>query len=249
MLKIVIIEDEKKARDSLRKMIEMYADNVEQMAEAENVQTGTEAIRRHNPNIVFLDIHMPDGSGFDVLKQIDKVDFKIIFVTAFEEYAIKAFKFSALDYLLKPIDPDELIKALEIAEQSIEKENAALKMEAFMTNINNMKNGVKKIVLKTAESIHLVQVDDIVRLESTGNYSRFHFTSRKPLLVSKTLKEFDEMLNPYGFMRVHQSHLINLDHILQYEKSDGGSIILSDNQPVPVSVRKKDVLLDYFQNM
>jgi len=249
MLKIVIIEDEKKARDSLRKMIEMYADNVEQMAEAENVQTGTEAIRRHNPNIVFLDIHMPDGSGFDVLKQIDKVDFKIIFVTAFEEYAIKAFKFSALDYLLKPIDPDELIKALEIAEQSIEKENAALKMEAFMTNINNMKNGVKKIVLKTAESIHLVQVDDIVRLESTGNYSRFHFTSRKPLLVSKTLKEFDEMLNPYGFMRVHQSHLINLDHILQYEKSNGGSVILSDNQPVPVSLRKKDVLLDYFQNM
>ena len=249
MLKIVIIEDEKKARDSLRKMIEMYADNVEQMAEAENVQTGTEAIRRHNPNIVFLDIHMPDGSGFDVLKQIDKVDFKIIFVTAFEEYAIKAFKFSALDYLLKPIDPDELIKALEIAEQSIEKENAALKMEAFMTNINNMKNGVKKIVLKTAESIHLVQVDDIVRLESSGNYSRFHFTSRKPLLVSKTLKEFDEMLNPYGFMRVHQSHLINLNHILQYEKSNGGSVILSDNQPVPVSLRKKDVLLDYFQNM
>ena len=249
MLKIVIIEDEKKARDSLRKMIEMYAGNVEQMAEAENVQSGTEAIRRHNPNLVFLDIHMPDGSGFDVLKQIDKVDFKIIFVTAYEEYAIKAFKFSALDYLLKPIDPDELIKALETAEHSIEKENAALKMEAFMTNINNMKNGVKKIVLKTAESIHLVQVDDIVRLESTGNYSRFHFTSKKPLLVSKTLKEFDEMLNPYGFMRVHQSHLINLDHILQYEKSDGGSVILSDNQPVPVSLRKKDVLLDFFQNM
>lgn len=249
MLNVVIVDDEEKARGSVKKMIETYTREVRVVGEAGSVQTGIQTIRELKPEVVLLDIQMPDGSGFDLLQQIDHPDVKIIFITAYEEYAIKAFKFSALDYLLKPLDPDELTRALEFAGSTLEKENARIKLEAFMANYQNMANEVKKIVLKTAESIHLVQVSDIIRCEATGNYTKFFFASKNSILVSRTLKKFDEMLNDYGFFRVHQSHLVNLNHILQYEKGDGGSLILTDQKTVPVATRKKELLLRYFREM
>lgn len=164
-------------------------------------------------------------------------------------YAIQAFKFSALDYLLKPIDPNDLIAAVEKLNESIHKEDENLKLKAFMANIQGVTPELKKIVLKTAESIHLVNVKDIIRCESSSNYTLFFFSDNTKLLVSKTLKEFDEMLSPYGFFRAHQSHLINLNFLDRYDKAEGGTLILKDKSSIPLAVRKREQLMKIFENL
>jgi two-component system LytT family response regulator len=249
MVSLVIIDDEKKAREGLKDMVSLFCNQVEVIGEAENVAEGMKIITALQPDVVLLDIQMPDGSGFELLRQLKPIQFKLVFITAYEEYAVEAFKFSAVDYLLKPVDPDELVQAIQKIESELEREEAELKMNAFLENIKNMSKESKKIVLKTTESIHLVNVKDIIRCESEGNYTRFFFDGGKKILVSKTLKEFDGLLVPYGFFRSHQSHLVNLDHILQYEKIDGGYLVMKDQSTVPVALRKKDQLIKYFDTI
>lgn len=248
MIKTIIIDDEPRARDTIADILELYCKNVNVIAQAEDVKSGIKTISQNKPDVVLLDIKMPDGTGFDLLKQLDVIDFKVIFITAYEEYAIKAFKFSALDYILKPIDPDELIKAIEKAEQSFHQENTKLKLDAFYSNIENISKEVKKIVLKTFDSIHLVNVQDIIRCEADRNYTQFFFNDGEKLLVSKTLKEFDEILNEYGFFRAHQSHLVNMAYVKRYEKKGGGYLVMKDNSSITVSFRKKEQLLKLFKN-
>ncbi len=247
MINTIIIDDEQKARETIADILKLYCTNVNIIAQAEDVKSGIEAISQNKPDLVLLDIKMPDGSGFDLLKQLKIIDFKIIFITAYEEYAIKAFKFSALDYILKPIDPEELIKAIEKAGQSFNQENINLKLDAFYSNIENISKEVKKIVLYTFESIYIVNVQDIIRCESDRNYTYFYFIDGKKLFVSKTLKEFDEILNEYGFFRPHQSHLVNMNYIHRYEKHGGSYLIMKDNSKIPVASRKKNQLLELFK--
>lgn len=249
MIKTIIIDDEVKARETILNMLAAYCPDVEVIATAGSVSEGEEILSLHHPDLVLLDIKMADGTGFDLLKRLDKINFFVIFVTAFEEFAIRAFKFSALDYILKPLDPDELSNAVIKAKEKIEKESMSVKLDALFQNLGALSKDTKKIVLKTTANVHIVNLKDIIRCESEKNYTHFFTSEGEEITVSKTLKEFNELLIDYSFYRVHQSHLINLAHMKRYEKQDGGFIVMDDNSRVPVSFRKKEDLMKLFKNL
>ena len=240
MIKAIIIDDIPEARSVLKTDLENYCVNIEVIGEADGVVSGAKIIKELKPDLVFLDIQMPDGSGFDLLEILSDKNFKLIFTTASDEYAVKAFKFSAVDYLLKPIDPDELMDAVSRVEQQEQPtDRIALLKENF--------DQPKRIALNTLEKIHIVEVDEILRCESSINYTMFYFTDETKLLVTKTLKEFDKLLSDHYFIRVHQSHLVNARFIKEFTKSDG-YIFMKDGTKVPVSTRKKQVLMEMIQN-
>jgi two-component system, LytTR family, response regulator len=245
MLSIAIIDDEKKARDTIRNILNLSPMPLEIKGEAASVNEGFGLINKDNPNLVLLDINLPDGTGFDLLKKFDSIHFKVIFITAYEEYAVKAFKFSALDYILKPFQAGELLQAIEKAGEAIETERTELKFKTFLSNLDKL----KKIVLRTAESLHIVNLNDIIRLEADVNYTRFFLANGNKLLVSRPLKEYDELLEDSGFFRSHQSHLVNLDHILRFDKTEGGHLVMDDESQVPVSSRKREALFRIFERL
>lgn len=251
MVKAVIIDDEKKARIALVGLLERYCPNVIISGEAEGVQDGIRKIKSTEPDVIFLDIQMKDGSGFRLLESFDEVNFEIIFTTAFDQYAIKAIKYSALDYLLKPIIPDELIEAVQKVEEKkiIKNANINQNINVLLDNIKNKNNESKKIILSTAEKIHVIPVSDILRCESDNYYTNFFFTNGKKLLISKTLKENERMLAEHNFIRPHKSHLINVAYIKGYMKNDGGFILMSDNSKVPVSRRRKELIIETINNL
>jgi two-component system LytT family response regulator len=245
MLSIIIIDDEPKARETIINILKYSSIDLKISGEAGSIASGLELINEKHPDLVLLDINLPDGNGFDLLNSFEKINFGVIFVTAYEEYAIKAIKFSALDYILKPFKAAELIQAIEKAGEKILGEKYNLQYKALLSNLEK----IKKIVLRTAESLHVVNVKDIIRLEADGNYTRFFLANGEKLLVSKTMKDFDEMLEESGFFRTHQSHLVNLNHIQRYEKADGGYLVMDDQSTVPISSRKKDALFKIFEEM
>ncbi|MEA2041601.1 MAG: LytTR family DNA-binding domain-containing protein [Bacteroidota bacterium] len=247
MFKIIIVDDEERARVSIRSIIESNVSGVEIVAMGVDVKSGTELINKHQPDIVLLDINLPDGSGFDIIKNLPKVEFKLIFVTAYEEHALSAFKVSAIDYIVKPIDYAELTAAIEKAKQEIQQINTGKKILNFFDNAAKNNKSDKKIVLKTSESIHIIKIQDIIRCKSDNNYTRFFFEAGNPILVSNTLKNYEEILTPFNFFRTHQSHLINLEHVQRFDKKDGGFIIMSDEKEIPVSNRKKNLLMTIFE--
>ncbi len=236
--KVLIIDDENRTRDFVKKMIDSFQLDLEVFTDGENVETGIEAINRIQPDIVFLDIQMPDGSGFDVLNSLDTKKFEVIFITAYQEYAIKAIKFSALDYILKPIDAEELHSAILTAIDSVDFKKEDLQYEALENNIQP--GNRRKLVLKTQECVYIVDLMEIIRCEADKNYTFFFLNSGKKILVSRTLKDFETMLNGYGFFRIQQSHLINLDYLDRYDKHQGGAIIMKDGSALPLSPAKKD---------
>lgn len=242
-MRIIIIDDEDRARKGIADILRLSNSHREVVAEAYDVKSGLEAINNHNPDLVLLDINMPDGTGFDLLKKIDHIDFKIIFITAYEEFAIQAFEFSAVDYLLKPVDPAKLIEALGKAQQLVDQEKISLKLNALFANLDNNTAENKKLVLKTAENIYLVNTSDILRCESDGGYTRFFMMDGKKIMVSKNMKDYEELLNGLGFYRIHQSHLINLKYIDHYSKTEGGAVVMKDNSTLPVARRKKESFL------
>jgi two-component system, LytTR family, response regulator len=248
-MRALIIDDEKKARETIHSIIQMYCEDIVIVGEAAGVEAGVELINSMKPELVFLDINLSDGNGFDLLKKIKNINFKTIFITAYEDHAIKAFKFSALDYILKPVNPDELIAAVAKAKSFLEKDTINLKFETFISNMENISREIKKIVLKTSDSIHVINVNEIIRCEADRNYTIFMLVSGKKILVSNTLKEYDEMLSNYQFFRAHQSHLVNINHISSYEKKEGGYLIMRDKSIVPVSVRKKETLMSLLEKI
>jgi len=248
MLRTIIIDDEDHIRHSLKKLVATYCPNIKVVAFAESVKSGVRAIRKHQPDLVLLDIKMDDGTGFDLLKKLEPIDFKVIFITAYDQYAIKAFKFSALDYILKPVDPDDLIQAVNKAEKLVLKE-LNTQLGALVNNMQTDDTSKQKIILKTFDNIYLIKIQDIGYCESDDNYTNFHLVNGNEILVSNTLKEYDEMLNEHGFFRVHKSFLINLIHVERFEKSDGGYIILSDESKIPVASRKREQLLELFDRI
>lgn len=249
MIKAIIIDDEKFARDNIKSILLSCHKNVKVIGEAENVEQGIELLNKEKPDIIFLDVEMPDGTGFDLLKKIKEKDFKIIFTTAHESYAIEAIKFGAFDFLLKPFKTSELVESVNKLINEQLDQYYSLKFDAMFSNINNSQPGVKKIALKTAEKIHLVNIKDIIHCESENNYTHFFINDGKKILVSKSIKRFDEMLSEHGFMRVHQSHLINLNYIQHYDKQDGGYLVMTNSDRLPVSGQQKPYLLKYFDSL
>jgi two-component system, LytTR family, response regulator len=249
MIRAIIVEDEKMSRETLKRMIEKYCPQVDVVAEADGYRLGMELIRKHEPDVVFLDIQMPDGSGFRLVEELKDINFEVIFTTAFDQFAIKAIKFSALDYLLKPIIPQELVDAVEKLEQKRMEVRKSRNIEIFLENMRTKDESTQKIVLSTADKIHVIQVDDIIRCESDNYYTQFYFTDGKRLLVSKTLKENEELLSQHNFIRPHKSHLVNVKYIKSFLRQEGGYIMMTDGSKIPVSRRKREKIMDILMHL
>jgi two-component system LytT family response regulator len=247
MLKAVIIDDIRESRDALKRELESYCPNVEIIGEADSVVSGAKLLKQNTPEIVFLDIQLGDGTGFDILELLDQINFNIIFTTASDAYAVKAFRFSAIDYLLKPIDPDDLKAAVEKASQTKRTPNESLEM--LMEHSRQVYKPLKRLALNTLEKIHVVNISDIVRCEADVNYTLFFFSDKTKLLVTKTLKDFEDMLKDHQFLRVHQSHLVNTNFIKEFVKGDGGYLMMHDGSSVPVSTRKRNSVVEALNSL
>ncbi len=231
------------AREVIASIVNKHCKNVKIVGFADGVQSGVKLIKQQDPDLILLDINMQDGTGFDLLNKCKPFGFKIIFISAYEEYAIKAFKFSAIDYVLKPIESNELISAIQTAINTLSEKNVVSGIDVLEANYINHKKEFKKIILKTIDSIYSVSVKDIVRCESDVNYTRFFLNDGRKILLSKPLKEYDELLSEFGFFRIHQSHLINLDYFEQIKKLNGGFAVMKDGSEIPISSRKKELFL------
>ncbi|NLU37433.1 MAG: response regulator transcription factor [Bacteroidales bacterium] len=241
MIKSIIIDDEVNGRENLRGALERYCHEIVVVGDANSVLTGIEAINQHHPDLIFLDIEMPDGNGFKLLEFFERPEFGIIFVTAYDHYAIQAIRFSAIDYLLKPINIIELKKAVGRFCSS-RKEQSEMIMQQFKQNFL-VDSPSKKIALPTAEKIEFREVQSIIRCEGEGNYTHFIFNDGTKLLISRSLIEFEEILEGFGFIRTHKTHLVNQRHIKSFNKTDGCSLTMSNGQNVPVSRRRKEEIL------
>jgi len=248
-MKLVIIDDEARARKSIADILKFSQHKLDVAAEADGVKSGVEAIKKHKPDLILLDIDMPDGTGFDLLKAMDYIHFKIIFITAYEEFAVKAFDFSAIDYILKPADPKKLLEAINKVHQIVKQENINLKLNALFANLDNVNPDSKKLILKTAEKIYLINTRDIIRCESDMGYTQFFMVDGEKILVSRNLKDYEDMLNGLGFFRIHQSHLVNLKFIDYYDKTEGGSVRMKDKSMLPLARRKKESFLKLIEMM
>lgn len=248
MFKICIVEDEINTLNSIRKIIEDYCEAVV-VAGIHTVSDAVSFLSKNKIDLLLLDINLPDGSGFDILESTTHSDFKIIFITAFEKYALQAIKVSAADYLVKPINPKELINAVNTVKNELENaEYRQIKLEALFANLHSS-GSFRKLVLKTSERFNVLNINDIVRCESDGSYTEFYLSNSKKIMVSKPLKEYDELLSHSGFLRVHKSHLVNINYINSYEKRDGGYLVLNDLSKIPVSVRKRDYVIHVLENL
>jgi two-component system, LytTR family, response regulator len=247
MKKAIVIDDENRTRDLIAKMINSFGLDIVAVPAGESVASGIKAIEDHKPDIVFLDIQMPDGTGFDLLRAIPDKTFEVIFITAHEEFAIKAIKFSALDYILKPVDADELKNTVEKALASFGSKKEESQFDALQLNIQP--NQKRRLVLKTQESVHVIELDNIIRCEADRNYTSFYLLGGKKILVSKTLKDYETLLSGHNFLRVQQSHLINLDYVARYDKGNGGSVVMKDDSEVPLSPAKRDIFFKILDNL
>ena len=248
-LKAVLVEDEFHSRQTLRNLIEEYCPELEILGEASSAEEAIFLLQTSKPDLVLMDIELGDGTAFDVLKTLADSKFQIIFTTAHEHYALKAIKFNALDYLLKPIDVDELQEAISKVTIEVKVEPANRNLEYLIANLNIKNEESRIITLSTSESYVYVQVGDIIRCEAQGAYTRFYIRQKTPLLVSKTLKEYEHLLQDHAFIRVHQSHLISLHEVDQYIKSDGGYIVLRDGSKIGVSRGRREAFLSAMEDM
>ncbi|WP_395053588.1 LytR/AlgR family response regulator transcription factor [Flavobacterium sp.] len=249
MLRAVVIDDIETIRKKNIAIIKSNCPNISVIGQADNVESGIKIIKQLSPDIVFLDVEMPDGTGFDLLQKMKPIDFKVIFITGFEDFAIRAFRFSAIDYLLKPLDSAELVEAVKKAEESLSKEVFEMKLNNLFTNLDRPKNH-QKLMLKTADKIYSVNIQDIVNCESDKNYTTFHFVNAPKLIVSSNLKEYETLLSPFNFFRSHQSHLINMAYFDHFIKTDGGNtIVLKNKSIIPLAIRNKGEFLIMLENL
>ncbi|HEX6891166.1 MAG TPA: LytTR family DNA-binding domain-containing protein [Chryseolinea sp.] len=242
MLNCIIVDDELKSRESLKILIEDFCEGVTVKALCQNVKEAIEAIEVHKPDVVFLDIQLQRETGFDLLSQLKNVDFEVIFTTAFSEYAIKAFKYSAIDYLLKPIDIEELKLSLT----KVEKRQGQVIGDRLQQLLQNLRAGTSdnyKLALPTADGLVFVKVSEILYCEASSNYTEIFLTDNRKYVVSRTLKEYEDMLTEQNFYRIHHSYLINLNEIKKYVRGEGGYVIMNNDKSLDVSKRKKEGFL------
>ncbi len=241
MIKTVIVEDEEHSRKTLVNFLRKYCPQVSTAGVAGSVQEAVSLINSENPQLVFLDIDLPDGSGFEVIDLLNAPLPEIIFVTAYNQYAVKAFQVSAIDYILKPVDPELLMKAVEKVGQKSDAGQQEKKLEVFSSNASNQK--LQKMALPTQNGIQLVRIDELIRLEADGNYTTVFLRDKRKIVVSRQIKQFEEWLEGLPFFRVHQTHIINLQMVDRYIKGDGGTVILEDGTQIEVARRRKEELL------
>jgi len=242
MIRGIIVDDELKSRESLKILVEDFCEGVEVVALCQNVDESIEAIQRLHPDVVFLDIQLQRETGFDLLTRLKHFDFNVIFTTAYSEYAIKAFKFSAIDYLLKPIDIEELKRSLSKLEKKMGN-SITERLQQLMQNMRSESAGNFKMALPTMDGLIFVKVKNVLYCEASSNYTEITMEDNKKYIVSRTLKEYEDLLSDQDFFRVHHSTLINLNAIKKYVRGDGGYVIMNNDKSLDVSKRKKEAFL------
>lgn len=249
MIKAVIIDDEPAMQQVNTQLLADNFPNIKLCGVADSVAKGVGLIRQENPDLVILDIELKDGSGFQLLQKLQPYAFKVVFVTGFHSFAIKAIKFSALDYIVKPVNETEFAQAIQRAVDLIEKkENSEAQMDILMNTLQK-NTKIKKLVLRTVDALHVVKIADIYYCKSDNSYTTFYFHDDEKIMVSKGLKDYETLLGSYGFYRAHQSYLVNLNHVKKVDKTDGGFIIMKNKKEIPVSYRQMKKLISLLSNL
>lgn len=246
MINAIIIDDERHSCDALKMLLGKCCQQVHVTAICYSGEEGIRKINELRPQLVFLDIEMPHMNGFQMLQQLPKIDFEIIFTTSYDQYAITAFKFSALDYLLKPVDREELEKAVQRVSKKINPP-VSQQLEILLQKINQPAITVQRIALPTMQGLEFVPVESILHCSSSNNYTEFFLTDKKKLLVSRTLKEVEDMLADHSFLRVHNSYIVNLNAVTRYIKGEGGYLVMTDGSTIDVSRSRKEMLMQRLQ--
>ncbi|MBL7968580.1 MAG: response regulator transcription factor [Prolixibacteraceae bacterium] len=247
LLSALIVDDEKNGRENLAGLIRSHCPQIKVVAEAASVEQAISAIHEHQPQLIFLDIEMPGGNGFQLLEHFNNFPFEVIFVTAYDNYAIRAIRFSASDYILKPINLNELKAAVDKVSERIRNRSENERIRQLY--LNTMHPANPKIGLPTGERVEFVEVKSIVRCQGESNYTHIYFADHKPILTAKSLIEFEELLSEYGFVRVHKTHVVNLNHVTSFTKNDGGVLYLSNGDSVAISRRRKDFTLEQLKTV
>ena len=240
MIRTVLIDDETDSIRILQKLLETFCPQVSVIGTADGVETATTLIQSVRPDLVFLDIEMKQGNAFDLLNRLQPIDFRVIFVTAFDNYAIRAFKYSAVDYLLKPVDIAELRAAVERLSRKIEGENVLDRMKALLDNAGKAHVSEQKMAIPTLTGLIFVALRDIIRLEAKGNYTTIFLVNKEQILATRTIKDYEDLLPEPIFYRIHNSHIIHLHKIQKYQKGRGGYVIMEDNSSIEVASRRRD---------
>jgi len=250
MIRAVIIDDEKAAIERLTELLLQYSNgDISLVGSAQGVEEGIDCLLKTQPDLVFLDIEIGYESGFDLLRGFRHPTFSVVFTTAYEQYALQAIKFSALDYLLKPIDPDDLLRAIAKKKATLHLPSLLLDFDVLLNNFKLLKQGISKIMVPTLQGFELLNTTEIIRCQSDINYTTIYLVNKRQILVAKTIKEFENLLTQHQFYRIHQSHLVNLNYIKSYHKGKGGSVILQDGVELPVATRRKDDFLWKIQSI
>lgn len=246
--KVFVVDDEYQSRNLLCKLLSAHFPEIVITGQAANVEEGLEGIRLNNPDLLFLDIAMQGESGFDLLQKLDNRNFQIIFVTAHDGYALKAFRFNAVDYLLKPIVLNEMKEAIAKAIRHLpeQKFTSREQLENLVKHIHNPKKSHDKIAVPTAEGFVLVPLEEIIFCHANGNYTAFHLLNQKKIISSYTLKQYHELLTEHNFFRAHRSYLINLSYVKMYKRGDGGIVIMQDGSEIELSRQNKEAFLQFF---
>jgi len=243
-MRAVIIDDERRARNYLRGILKDQFKKIDIVGEADGVETGLQLIEDKLPELVFLDVQMQDGTGFDLLAKINRSKVHIIFISAYDRFAITAIKYSAVDFLLKPVEISDLSMALDKVQKTKLTDEVQSKLDLLLSNLNK----IEKIALPSLNGIEFVKIETIIRCESDNNYTNFYLTNNEKIIVSKTLKEFEDILESKGFFRTHKSHIINLAFLKKYVKGEGGIAVMEDGSEITVSRRRKEEFLEILSN-
>lgn len=246
-MRIAIIDNDSSIREGLKALLLTTGFKSDSIKEAGSVLHGLQLINAFQPELVFLDVEMDDGTGFDLLQKIGNYNFQLVFITAHNKYAVNAFKFSAIDFLLKPIDPLELAVSVNKASNQIRNKNLEAQINLLKENLqqaNNKKTSDRKIALSDNNIIHYIKLGDVIYCKAEGSYTVFYISEGRKIMVSRLLKEYEELFEEFGFLRTHHSYLINTSKIFKFDKNDGGQLILEENHCVPVSSRKREMVLE-----
>jgi len=244
MFRAVVIDDEQHCIDRLAKILDDYSDTIILVDSCQNIHEAKETIIRIKPDVVFLDVHIHEYTGFDLLKQFSSIDFEVVFTTAYDRYAINAFRFSALDYLLKPIDNSEFLETIKKLKEKSKQKETSKRLEVLFHNFEDKIIGVKKIAIHTIEGLSFIKIEDIIRFQADGNYTRIFLMSTKKITATKTIKYFEELLKDFNFFRIHKSHFINLNCIVKYIKGKSGHVLMVDETTIEIAIRRKEGFLN-----
>lgn len=235
-----MVDDEIDSIRVMQKLLDAFCPQVEIVGTAGGVETAIELIRETMPDLLLLDIEMSQGNAFDLLNQLQPLEFQVIFVTAFDNYAIRAFKYSAVDYLLKPVDIDDLLEAIGRVQEKPDEQDLSQQMKILLANVGVLQLSQQKMAIPTITGLLFVPVQDIMRFEAKGNYTTIFLSNGDPILATKTIKDYEEILPETIFCRIHNSHIINLSRIRQYQKGRGGSVVMEDGSVIEVATRRRE---------